>query len=49
MPAMTPEKIKENSRFVIDFLKCLRTMSSVSYFDQGALVTHSEWHIVDQQ
>ena len=31
------------------FLQCLRTMSSVSYFEEGALVTHSEWHLVDQQ
>jgi len=44
-----PEETKATIQFVIDFLKCLRTMSSVSYFEEGALVTHSEWHLVDQQ
>lgn len=44
-----PEEIKAMNQFAIDFLKCLRTVSSVSYFKEGALVTHSEWHIVDQQ
>lgn len=49
MPPPTPEEIKANTQFVIDFLKCLRTISSVSFFEEGAFVTHSEWHIVDQQ
>jgi hypothetical protein len=48
-PEVSPEEVKANTRFVFDFLKCLRTMSSVSYFEEGALVTHSEWHLVDQQ
>jgi hypothetical protein len=34
---------------VLDFLKCLRTISSVTYFEDGAMVTHSEWHLVDQK
>jgi hypothetical protein len=49
VPEASPEEAKANTRFVLDLLKCLRTMSSVSYFEDGALVTHSEWHLVDQQ
>ena len=48
-PKASPEEVKANTRFVLDFLKCLRTMSSVSYYEDEALVTHSEWHLVDQQ
>ena len=45
---VTPQEVKEGTAAVLDLLKCLRTMSSVSYFENEALVTHSEWHVVDQ-
>ena len=46
---VTPEEAKEGTRALFDFIRCLKTMSSVSYFEDGALVTHSEWHLVDPE
>jgi hypothetical protein len=45
---VTTAEAREGTKAVLEFLKCLKTMSSVSYFEEGALVTHSEWHLVDQ-
>jgi hypothetical protein len=45
---VSPAEVREGTKAVLEFLKCLRTMSSVSYFEEGALVTHSEWHLVDE-
>jgi hypothetical protein len=47
-PAAT-QAIKDQVRAALAFLQCLRTMSSVSYFEEGALVTHSEWRLEDQK
>ena len=41
--------VKDHIHAVLAFLQCLRTMSSASYFEQGALVTHSEWRLEDQK
>ncbi|MCI0359971.1 MAG: hypothetical protein L0211_15950 [Planctomycetaceae bacterium] len=41
--------VKDHVHAVLAFLQCLRTMSSVSYFEEGALVTHSEWRLEDQK
>jgi hypothetical protein len=41
--------VKDQVRAGLAFLQCLRTMSSASYFEEGALVTHSEWRLEDQK
>jgi hypothetical protein len=46
---LTPEETKEGTRALFDFIRCLKSMSSVSYFEDGAMVTHSEWHLVDPE
>lgn len=46
------DKVKNSRERVqagVEFLKCLRSISSVSYIEGGALVTHSEWNVVDQK
>ena len=45
---VTLAEAREGTKAVLEFLKCLRTMSSVTYFEDSALVTHSEWHVVDE-
>ena len=45
---LTSQEVREGTQAVLEFIKCLRTMSSVSYLEEGALVTHSEWHVVDR-
>lgn len=45
---VSPQDVKEATAAVFDLLKCFKSMSSVSYFENEALVTHSEWHLVDQ-
>jgi hypothetical protein len=40
---------RERMKGSVEFLKCLRGISSVSYVEGGALVTHSEWNVVDQK
>jgi hypothetical protein len=45
---ITTQEVKDGTKAILDLLKCLRTMSSVSYFENEALVTHSEWHVVDE-
>jgi hypothetical protein len=47
-PKMAKET-QEQVRTGLEFLKCLRSVSSVSYFENGALVTHSDWHFVDRK
>jgi hypothetical protein len=46
---LTPEEVKEGTRAIFDFVRCLKSMSSVTYLEEGALVTHSEWHLVDPE
>jgi len=44
------QAVKDKVSRGLAFLRCLRTMSSVSYFEEGALlVTHSEWRLEDQK
>jgi hypothetical protein len=46
--AESAKAIKAQVRVGLEFLQCLRGVSSVSYFEDDALVTHSEWHFEDQ-
>lgn len=39
--------IKPQVKAFLEVLRCLGTSSSVTYIEDGAIVTHSEWHLQD--
>ncbi|MDX1948353.1 MAG: hypothetical protein SFU86_23390 [Pirellulaceae bacterium] len=44
---LTPQETKDGTRALLEFVKSLRSMSSITYAENGSLVTHSEWVVVD--
>ena len=46
MPAVLPAA-REQLRVGMQILRCFRGVSGVSYFDEGALITHTQWRFKD--
>jgi hypothetical protein len=46
-PRFEPEQAKAQARIIFSFLKCYRGSTSITYQEEKALVTHSEWHYED--